>query len=120
MTPASTFTLEATATPTMTPDSSLAEIELIGLAWLSNYNMLLSFQFPGHVDPLSYRVTLEDKEFSCEVISTHLDRIYCYGPGTRVLATAWVRVFSAGALEPGFEKQVWVPYFDNNYDTFAP
>ena len=120
ITPTITLTVTPSATFTVTPDSALSMIELIGLAWYSNYDMLLSFQFPGPVEPSAYRVTLEDKEYHCETITKHPDQLYCRGQGAKVLAVAWVRVYSAGSMQAGFEKRVWVPYFDNNYNSFAP
>ncbi len=104
LTPTATETPLPTATFTPTPDPALAEIKLLGLGWYENYELLLSFQFPGPVDPGAYRVTLENKEYKCEVIRGYPDRLYCRGQGARVLA--------------GFEKEVWVPYFDNDYASF--
>jgi hypothetical protein len=118
ITPTITETLAPSAVPTITPDPALAEIKLIGMSWYSNYDMLLSFQFPGPVSPEGYRVTLEEKEYRCEVIAKHLDRLYCRGPGAKVLAVAHVRVYAAGNAQPGFEKEIWIPYFDNNYNSF--
>lgn len=106
------------STPAATPDPMLSQIEVIGLSWFENYDLLLSFQFPGEVDPQDYWVTLEDKEYSCEVIDNYPDRLYCRGQGAKVLAEAWVRVYPIGSSEAGFEKAVWIPYFDNNYDSY--
>lgn len=110
-TPTLTPTLPPTAVPSLTPDPALAEIKLRGLAWLERYNMLLSFDFPAPVDPKDYRVMLEDVEFRCEVLAEYPKRLYCYGWGSKVLAVADVRVYPAGSDQPGFEKEVWVPYF---------
>lgn len=110
-TPSATETLPPTATPPPTPDPALSSIKLVGLAWLSNYNLLLSFNFPGPVDANMYRVTLEDKEYTCEVLAQYPNRLYCHGQGAKVLATATVRVYSTGSNQPGFEQEVWVPYF---------
>ncbi len=109
--PQPTSTSAPTATMPPTPDPALNDVKLIGLAWYSNYDLLLSFQFPGPVDPKDYRVTLEDKEYNCEVLAKYPDRLYCRGQGAKVLATANVRVYQAGSDVPGFEKDVWVPYF---------
>jgi hypothetical protein len=119
-TPTLTQSPEPSATPTITPDPALNEITLVGLSWLANYDMLLSFRFPGPVDPTAYLVTLEDREFRCETIAKHPDQLYCHGQGAKVLAMAWVRVYAAGSPQPGYEKEVWIPYFNNNYDTFNP
>ncbi len=116
--PTATETPLPTATPLPTPDPALAEIKLIGLGWYDDYDLLLSFQFPGPVDPGAYRVTLEDKEYRCEVITGYPERLYCRGQGAKVLGTAWVRVYPAGSAQPGFEKEVWVPFFDNDYASF--
>lgn len=110
-TPAATETLPPTATLPPTPDPALSAVKLVGLAWLANYNLLLSFNFPGPVDANMYRVTLEDKEYTCEVLAQHPNRLYCHGQGAKVLATATVRVYPAGSQLPGFEQEVWVPYF---------
>lgn len=110
-TPSPTQTPLPTATYTPTPDPALAQIKLIGLAWYSNYDMLLSFQFPGPVDPRNYHVKLEDKDYNCEVLAQFPDRLYCRGDGAKVLTTAWVRVYPAGSDQPGFEKKMWIPYF---------
>ena len=118
LTPTATETPLPTATLPPTPDPALAEIKLIGLGWYDDYDLLLSFQFPGPVDPGAYRVTLENKEYKCEVITGYPERLYCRGQGARVLGTAWVRVYPGGSLQPGFEKEVWVPYFDNDYASF--
>lgn len=118
LTPAPTETPPPTETPLPTPDPALAEVKLIGLGWYSNYDLLLSFQFPGPVDPAAYQVTLEGKEYKCEVIAGHPERLYCRGQGAKVLGTAWVRVYPAGSSQPGFEKEVWVPFFDNDYSSF--
>lgn len=117
LTPAATATPAATETPLPTttlpptPDPALSAIKLVGLAWLANYNLLLSFNFPGPVDANMYRVTLEDKEYTCEVLAQYPNRLYCHGQGAKVLATATVRVYSTGSNQPGFEQEVWVPYF---------
>lgn len=118
ITPTVTETPLSTATLLPTPDPALADIKLTGLAWYDDYDMLLSFQFTSPVDPANYRVTLEEKEFKCEVIAGHPNRLYCRGQGAKVLAVAMVRVYPAGSQQPGFEKEVWVPYFDNNYSSF--
>lgn len=103
----------ATASPTAAPtvDSALSQVKLIGLAWLEHYNMLLTFEFPGPVDPKQYRVTLEEKEYTCEKLAKYPNRLYCHGAGAKVLTTAWVRVYQAGSELPGFEKEWWIPYF---------
>ena len=108
---AATETLPPTATPPPTPDAALSNIKLLGLAWYSDYDLLLSFQFSGPVDPKNYRVTLEDKEYTCEVIAQYPNRLYCKGQGAKVLAVANVRVYPTGSDQPGYEKDVWVPYF---------
>jgi len=104
-------TLPPTATLPPTPDPALAQVKLIGLAWYENYDLLLSFQFTDPVDPKDYRVTLEDRAYNCEVLAQFPDRLYCRGQGAKVLATANVRVYPTGSDQPGFEKDVWVPYF---------
>jgi hypothetical protein len=108
-------TATATQLPVLTlpptPDPALSKVKFIGLSWFNNYDMLLSFQFPGPVDPKDYRVTLEDKEYKCEVLTRYPNRLYCRGQGAKVLAKANVRVFQVGSDVPGFEWGVWVPYF---------
>jgi hypothetical protein len=111
VTPTITATLPPTAVPSVTPDPSLAEIKLIGLAWMPRYEMLLSFQFPTAVDAAKYRVTLEDKEYRCEVLAQYPNRLYCFGQGAKVLTTAMVRLYQAGSTTPAFEKEMWIPYF---------
>ena len=110
-TPAATETPLPSATLPPTPDPALANVKLIGLAWYNNYDLLLSFQFPEAVDPEKYRVELEEKEYKCEVLAQFPNRLYCRGQGAKVLATANIRVYPAGSEQPGFEKDVWVPYF---------
>lgn len=112
LTPTVTPTLPPTATYTPTPDPALEKIKLIGLGWYPNYDLLLSFEFPGPVDPVRYRVTLEDKPYKCEVLGQFPNRLYCRGQGAKVLAVAHVRVYPVGSDVAGFEKEVWVPYFD--------
>lgn len=113
LTPTVTPTLPPTATFTPTADPALAEVKLIGLAWLEKYkyNLMVSFEFPGPVDPEDYRVTLEDKEYFCEVLAKFPNRLYCNGQGAAVLKQATVRVYQSGSQTPGFEKKVWVPFF---------
>lgn len=110
---------DAPVTPTVPPsptaDASLKDVELIGMGWMEDYQMLLSFQFPGPVNADDYRVVMEDKDFPCQVITQHPDRLYCIGQGVKVLAEANVRVYPAGSTTPGFEKDVWIPYFTNDY-----
>lgn len=118
--PSPTTSLTPTNTPLPAQDAALEDVELIGLAWYDNYDLLLSFQFPGPVQAEKYQVTLEDKTYQCEVLPSFADRLYCRGQGARVLAVATVRIFSIGNVDPGFEKEVWVPYFNNNYDTYNP
>ncbi len=118
LTPTITQTSTPAATITATPDSTLAEIVLTGMAWVENYDILLSFQFPGPVDPTAYRVTLADKDYRCETISVYPNRLICRGPGAKVLAVAAVRVYPVGSSQPGYEKEIWIPYFDNDYNTF--
>jgi hypothetical protein len=110
-TPDATETIPPTATLPPTPDPALSNVKMIGLAWYKNYDLLLSFQFSGPVNPKKYRVTLEDKEYSCEVLAQFPNRLYCRGQGAKVLAVAKVRIYPAGYDQPGFEKDVWVPYF---------
>jgi hypothetical protein len=102
------------ATPTATLEPALAEVKLAGLSWLEKYkyNLLVSLDFPGPVDPVNYRVTLEDKVYRCEVLPKYPNRLYCNGQGAKVLAVATVRVYSIDAEQPGFEQEVWVPYFN--------
>jgi hypothetical protein len=109
--PSPTTTQLPTATLPPTPDPALSQVKLIGLSWIKNYNLLLSFQFPDNVDPKNYRVTLEDKEYQCEVLAKYPKRLYCWGQGAKVLGTANVRVYQADNDQPGFEQVVWVPYF---------
>ena len=110
---------DAPVTPTVPPsptaDSALKDVELIGMGWMEDYQMLLSFQFSAPVDPDDYRVVMEDKDFPCQVITQHPDRLYCIGQGVKVLAVANIRVYPAGSTTPGFEKDVWIPYFTNDY-----
>jgi hypothetical protein len=120
-TPRPTFTFTAsptatiTPTPTPTPDLGLAQADLAGLAWLEDYNLLLSFDFPGPVQADTYQVTLEDHLYTCQVLSQYPNRLYCTGPGAKVLAYARVQVYQAGSETSGFDKQVWIPYFNNDY-----
>ncbi len=109
--PTATATLAPTATLEPTLDPALSDVTLIGLAWYPNYDLLLSFQFKQPVDPKKYRVTLEDKEYTCEVLAQYPNRLYCRGQGAKVLGVADVRVYQVGYDQPGFEKKVWVPYF---------
>lgn len=112
LTPTITATVPPTITPTLTPDASLAEIKLIGLAWMMpQYDMLLSFQFPSAVDPSKYRVTLEDKEYKCQVLAQFPNRLYCIGQGAKVLTTATIRLYQVGSSKPAYEKDYWIPYF---------
>lgn len=104
-----------TAVPTETPDPALEDIKLIGMGWMDSYQMLLSFQFAGPVSPDDYRVMMENKEYACEVITQYPDRLYCTGSGAKVLRNAWVRVYPSKSQQPGFEKEVYIPYFDNDY-----
>ena len=108
-------TITETPLPTAVPtlDPALAQVKLVGLSWLEKYkyNLLLSFDFPGPVDPADYRVTLEDKEYRCEVLEQYPNRLYCNGQGAKVLQPAQVRIYTAGSDQPGFETEVWVPYF---------
>ncbi len=109
--PTAAATLAPTATLVPTLDPTLSDVKLIGLAWYRNYDLLLSFQFKQPVDPKKYRVTLEDKEYACEVLAQYPNRLYCRGQGAKVLTTANVRVYQVGSDLPGFEKDVWVPFF---------
>lgn len=111
-TAAPTETSAPTEIPTPTPDPALEAVKLAGLAWMPHYNMLLSFDFPGPVDPADYRVTLEGKEYECEVLAQYPNRLYCHGPGAKVLTTAVIRVYPAGSEQPGYEKSYWIPYFE--------
>lgn len=111
-TPTITETLPPTATLPPTPDPVLSNVKFIGLSWKSNYDLLLSFQFSEPVDPQKYRVTLEEKEYTCVVIAQFPNRLYCYGQGAKVLAVATVRVYPAESNQVGFEKDVWIPYFE--------
>lgn len=110
---------DAPVTPTIPPsptaDTSLADVELIGMGWMEDYQMLLSFQFPDEVEPEDYRVVMEEKDFACQVIAQFPDRLYCTGQGVKVLAVANIRVYPVGSTTPGFEKDVWIPYFNNDY-----
>lgn len=113
-TPAASAT--STATPVPTVDTALSQVKLIGLDWYRNYDMLLSFQFPGPVDPSKYRVTLENepyvKEYRCEVLKQYPDRLYCRGQGLIVEDLAWVRIYQDGSSVPGFERHQSIPYFN--------
>lgn len=116
-----TLTFTPAPTATNTPDAALSQVKLIGLAWMKDYNMLLSFQFPGPVEVSQYQVKLEDKEYKCEKLVKFPDRLYCTGRGAKVLDYAWVRVYPTGSSIPGFEKKMWIPYFDNDYSNqFLP
>lgn len=121
--PASPFPTQSpvpSSTPLPTQDSTLSEVKLIGLAWYDNYDLLLSFQFPEAVYPDRYRVTLEDKLYQCETLARFPDRLYCRGQGAKVLGVATIRLYADGNTTSGYEKEVWVPYFNNNYDTYDP
>ena len=133
LTPVSTETSRPTITPAFTqtaapapagaaspygagtPDPALGQVKLLGLAWMKNYNMLLSFQFPGPVEPDRYTVKVENKLYPCQKLDKFPDRLYCIGPGVKVLTTAQVQVYPVGASQPGFEKEMWIPFFDNQY-----
>lgn len=107
-------------TPLPTQDLTLSAVKLIGLAWYDNYDLLLSFQFPEAVHPDRYWVTLEDKLYQCETLARFPDRLYCRGQGAKVLGVATIRLYADGSTTPGYEKEVWVPYFNNNYDMYNP
>ncbi len=113
--PTPTKTLPPTKTPVPTVAVDYSQVKLIALAWYSDYDLLLGFQFPTSIDvnATDYRVTLEDKEYKCEVVSQWPHRLYCKGQGAKVLAEATVRIYPAGSTVPGFEKDVWVPYFSD-------
>lgn len=98
-------------TPAPTADLSLAQVKLIGLNWLPDYNFLLTFQFPGPIDPQNYRAMMEDKEFKCQVLTQYPNRLYCTGPSAAVESMAWVRLYQAGSDQPGFAQYTWIPYF---------
>lgn len=104
-----------TVPPSPTADASLEDVKLIGMGWMEDYQMLLSFQFSSAVEPDDYRVAMEDKDFTCQVLAQFPDRLYCTGQGVKVLAVANIRVYPAGSTTPGFEKDVWIPYFNNDY-----
>jgi hypothetical protein len=112
--------LTATAAPSPTPtvtltpttDPFLASAKLIGVGWRPGYNLLLSIQFPGPVQPEDYRVMIEEKEeYTCEVIAQHPDRLYCIGRGRNVYGRITVQIFPAGSQSVGFEGRISVPYF---------
>lgn len=100
-----------TAVPTIDP--AFSAVKLIALAWYTDYDLLLGFQFPESVavNAADYRVTLEDKEYKCEVVSQWPHRLYCKGQGAKVLAETTVRIYPANSSIPAYEKKVWVPYF---------
>ena len=98
-------------TPAPTADLALAQVKLVGVSWLENYNFLLIFQFPGPVEAKNYRATLETKEYSCQGVAQYPDRLFCTGPGAAVESMAWVRLYQAGSDQPGFERYTWIPYF---------
>jgi hypothetical protein len=102
-----------TQTPTATPDPVLADVRLLGVSWQSDYNLLLSIQFPGPVDPASYRVVVEDKEYACQGLAQQPTRLFCIGQGMRVYSRARVRIFPAGSDQAGFDGQISIPYFTN-------
>jgi hypothetical protein len=114
-TPTVTPTATVTLTPTPTPDPGLAQAKLVGLAWMQGYNMLLSFNFPGPVQADAYLVTLEDHPYPCQVLAQYPNRLYCIGPGSKVWAYAHVQIFQVGSETAGYDKQVWIPYFNNDY-----
>jgi hypothetical protein len=104
----------STPTPTLHPDYSA--VELIGLGWSQDYDMMLSFRFPGQVDAEQVQVKMEDKMYRCEVLPQYPDRLYCFGQGAKVVSMAWIRVFPTGSRDALYEKQVWIPFFDNDYN----
>ncbi len=116
-TPWPSATLPATETPlptiafTITPDSALAEVKLLGGGWRKGYDYFFSFQFNQPVDAKNYRLMVEEKEYACQVLSEFPNRLYCIGPGAKVLSTAEVRLFQVESEVPAFEKDVWIPYF---------
>jgi hypothetical protein len=110
-TPTASPAPSATSTPAPTADLSLAQVKLIGLNWLPDYNFLLTFQFPGPVDPQNYRAMMEDKAFTCQVLAQYPNRLYCTGRSAAVESMAWVRLYQAGSDQPGFEQYTWIPYF---------
>lgn len=101
--------------PSATPDFRLAQAKLAGIAWLKEYTLLLSFDFPAPVDPGECRVMMEEKPFTCERLVQVPNRLYCTGRGAKVLDYAWVRIYPQGSAVPGYEQKVWVPFFDNVY-----
>jgi len=114
--PTATEVPPPTDTPVPTLDPVFSDVKLIALAWFDNYDLLLGFQFPTSVDvnAADYRVTLEDKEYKCEVTTQFPHRLYCRGQGAKVLAVATVRLYPVGSDLPGFEKEIWVPFFPSN------
>lgn len=111
-TAAPTETSAPTSASSPTPHPAQGQITLSGLAWMPDYNMLLSFNFPGPVDAADYRVMLEEKEYRCEVLEQYPNRLYCYGAGAKVLTTAMVRVYPVGVQQPIYERSYWIPYFE--------
>jgi hypothetical protein len=109
--PSATFTPLPTATAT--PDPALAEVKLLGISWLENYDMLLSIRFPGPVDPDDYRVVVEEKEHDCQVLPEAPNRLICIGQGTNVYDRVTVQIYPRGSDQAGFEGQIFVPFFNN-------
>ena len=110
-TPTLAPTVEPSATVAPTADSALSQVKLVGLGWREDYSLFVTLQFPQPINPDHYKVTLENKPYTCIVTPQSDKRLYCWGQGAKVLGVATVRVYPAGSDQPGFEKEVWVPYF---------
>lgn len=109
--PTLAVTATLTSTPAPTADMVLAQVKLVGLSWLANYDFLLTFQFPGPVDAKNYHAMMETKDFTCQTLAQYPNRLYCTGRSAAVQQMAWVRLYQAGATQPGFEQYTWIPYF---------
>ena len=106
-----TPTATITPTPSPTPDPALADVRLLGVSWLANYDLLLSIQFPGPVDPAQYRVMVEDKNYACQGLAQQPNRLFCIGQGMNVYDRVSVQIFPAGSDQPGFVGTISIPYF---------
>ncbi len=110
---APTWAPTATAAPSATLPSAitLSGAKVISVSYLPKYRCLITLQTDHELAGKFYARVDTYKEYACQILPQHPNRLYCHGPLGGYEDDVFLQVYAEGIKTPVFEKEVYIPGF---------